>query len=159
MKDTMRIGTLVGGGDAVRVIPQIVGHGFESFSLTFWQTTGETDLVETGKRVQELAAEHDFVISSVGIFGNPLTNTGDNSDAIASWERLIDHAHLFGTDMVSGFTGRLPGVSIDESIPKFTEVFGELSKEQRIAVCESRLRTVPWVETGDQVTGILLTIH
>lgn len=24
MKDTMRIGTLVGGGDAVRVIPQIV---------------------------------------------------------------------------------------------------------------------------------------
>lgn len=41
MKDTMRIGTLVGGGDAVRVIPQIVGHGFESFSLTFWQTTGK----------------------------------------------------------------------------------------------------------------------
>lgn len=128
MKDTMRIGTLVGGGDAVRVIPQIVCHGFESFSLTFWQTTGETDLVETGKRVQELAAKHDFVISSVGIFGNPLTNTGDNSDALASWERLIDHAHVFGTDMVSGFTGRLPGVSIDESIPKFTEVFGELTK-------------------------------
>lgn len=32
MKDTMRIGTLVGGGDAVRVIPQIVGHGFESLA-------------------------------------------------------------------------------------------------------------------------------
>lgn len=155
----MRIGTLVGGGDAVRVIPQIVGHGFESFSLTFWQTTGETDLVETGKRVQELAAKHDFVISSVGIFGNPLTNTGDNSDALASWERLIDHAHVFGTDMVSGFTGRLPGVSIDESIPKFTEVFGELTKEQQIAGYELPSRTVPWMAIGLQGTGISLIIQ
>lgn len=128
MQDTLRIGTLVGGGDALRVIPQIIGHGFESFSLTFWQTTGTTDLAETAARLRELAAEHDFTISSVGIFGNPLTGTGDNSDTLASWERLIDHAHLFGTDLVSGFTGRLPGVSIDESIPKFAEVFGELSK-------------------------------
>lgn len=128
MEDTMRIGTLVGGGDAVRVIPQIIGHGFESFSLTFWQTTGETNLTETAARVRELAAEHDFVISSVGIFGNPLTGSGDNADTLASWERLIDHAHLFGTGMVSGFTGRLTGQSIDESIPKFTQVFGELSK-------------------------------
>lgn len=122
MKDTMRIGTLVGGGDAVRVIPQIVGHGFESFSLTFWQTTGETDLVETGKRVQELAAKHDFVISSVGIFGNPLTNTGDNSDALASWERLIDHAHVFGTDMVSGFTDdyqECPLMNRFRSLPRY----------------------------------------
>lgn len=159
MKDTMRIGTLVGGGDAVRVIPQIVGHGFESFSLTFWQTTGKTDLVETGKRVQELAAEHDFVISSVGIFGNPLTNTGDNSDAIASWERLIDHAHLFGTDMVSGFTGRLPGYPLMNLFRSSPRCLESCPKEQRIAVCELPSRTVPWVETGDQVTGILLTIH
>ncbi|MFC3747209.1 sugar phosphate isomerase/epimerase family protein [Paenibacillus sp. GCM10012306] len=129
MQDTLRIGTLVGGGDAVRVIPQIVGHGFESFSLTFWQTTGETDLAETAKRVRELADQHNFVISSVGIFGNPLINTNGNEDALASWERLIDTAHLFGTDMVSGFTGRLPGQSIDDSLPKFAEVFGELSKK------------------------------
>ncbi|WNS45467.1 sugar phosphate isomerase/epimerase [Paenibacillus sp. MMS20-IR301] len=128
MQDTLRIGTLVGGGDALRVIPQIAPHGFESFSLTFWQSTGATDLADTAARVRELAAEHNFVISTVGIFGNPLTGTGDNADTLASWERLIDHAHLFGTDMVSGFTGRLPGVSIDESIPKFAEVFGELAK-------------------------------
>ena len=128
MKDSLRIGTLVGGDSAVKVIPQIVSHGFESFSLTFWQTTGETDLVETAKRVRELGEKHNFVISTVGIFGNPLTGTGDNADTVASWERLIDHAHLFGTDIVSGFTGRLPGVSIDQSIPKYAEVFGELSK-------------------------------
>lgn len=124
----IRIGTLVGGGDAARVIPQIAGHGFESYSLTFWQTTGNTDLKETAKQVRELADKHGFVVSSLGIFGNPLTRTGDNADALASWERLIDHAHLFGTDLVTGFTGRLTDQSIDASMPKFAEVFGELGR-------------------------------
>ncbi|MCL6457009.1 MAG: sugar phosphate isomerase/epimerase [Gorillibacterium sp.] len=128
MSHEIRIGTLVGGGDAVRVIPQIVGHGFESFNLTFWQTTGATDLVETAKRVRALADEHDFVISSVGIFGNALTGTGDHADTLASWKRVIDTAHLFGTDLVSGFTGRLVGESIAASMSKYAEVFGELSK-------------------------------
>ncbi|MFB9327988.1 sugar phosphate isomerase/epimerase family protein [Paenibacillus aurantiacus] len=128
MTHVLRIGTLVGGGDAVRVIPQIVSHGFESFSLTFWQTTGGTDLVETAKRVRELQDEYGFIISTLGIFGNPLTGTGDNADTLASWERLIDHAHLFGTDIVSGFTGRLTGESIEASIPKYAQVFGELGR-------------------------------
>lgn len=124
----LRIGTLVGGGDAIRVIPQIAKHGFESYSLTFWQTTGEIDLKETAKRVAEIVDEHDAVISAVGIFGNPLTGTGDNRDTLASWERLIDHAHLFGADIVNGFTGRITDRPIEESIPKFKEVFGELAR-------------------------------
>jgi Sugar phosphate isomerases/epimerases len=128
MTNLLRIGTLVGGGDAVRVIPQIAPHGFESYSLTFWQTTGNTDLAETAKHVRELSDEFGFIISTVGIFGNPLTGAGDNADTLASWERLIDHAHLFGTDIVSGFTGRLTGESIDSSIPRYAEVFGELGK-------------------------------
>jgi sugar phosphate isomerase/epimerase len=40
---------------------------------------------------------------------------------------LIDHAHEFGTDLVTGFTGRMPG-AIDQSISRYAEVFGELSK-------------------------------
>ncbi|MCM3626038.1 sugar phosphate isomerase/epimerase [Paenibacillus glycanilyticus] len=128
MTQLLRIGTLVGGGDAVRVIPQIAPHGFESYSLTFWQTTGKTDLVETAKRVRELSDEFGFIISTVGIFGNPLTGAGDNADTLASWERLIDQAHLFGTNIVSGFTGRLTGESIESSIPRYAEVFGELGR-------------------------------
>ena len=123
----IRIGTLVGGEDAVRVLPQIVPHGFESFSLTFWQSTRGLDLSETAKRVKEILAESGSVVSSLGIFGNVLTGAGDNADTLASWERLIDHAHEFGTDLVAGFTGRMPG-AIDGSIPKFREVFGELAK-------------------------------
>ncbi|KRE98862.1 sugar phosphate isomerase [Paenibacillus sp. Soil766] len=128
MENILRIGTLVSGSNADHVIPQIVKHGFESFNLTFWQTTGSTDLVEMAKRVRALADKHDFVVPAVSIFGNPLTGDGDNTDTLASWERLIDNAHLFGADIVSGFTGRLRGQPIDESIPKFKEVFGELTR-------------------------------
>ncbi len=128
MNRQIKIGTLVGGSDAVRVIPQIAGHGFETFSLTFWQTTGETDLAETAKRVRELSEQYGFAISSLGIFGNPLTGSGGNGDTLGSWERLIDCAHLFGTDIISGFAGRLTDRPIDESIPRFKEVFGELAR-------------------------------
>jgi len=126
--EQIRIGTLVNGGSAAKVIPQIIDHGFESFGLTFWQTTGDVDLKETAKKVKELLAERDVVISTVGIFGNPLTGHGNNADTLASWERLIDHAHLFGASIVAGFTGRLTDRPIDESMDKFKEVFGELAR-------------------------------
>ncbi|ANE47232.1 sugar phosphate isomerase [Paenibacillus swuensis] len=124
----IRIGTLVHGGSAIKVIPQLIPHGFESFGLTFWQTTGSTNLKEVAQQTQEILQEQDVRISTLGVFGNPLTGAGDNADTLASWERLIDHAHLFGAPIVSGFTGRLTDCTLDESIPKFKEVFGELAK-------------------------------
>lgn len=123
----IRIGTLVRAGDAVKVLPQIIPYGFESFALTFGQSTKGENLSELSKQLKEIIAEKDIVISSIGVFGNPLTGVGDHADTLASWERLIDHAHEFGTDVIAGFTGRLPG-AIDSSIHKFAEVFGELSK-------------------------------
>lgn len=128
MEQAIKIGTLVNGNTADSIIPQIVGHGFESFNLTFWQTTGQTDLKELAARLRSLADKHGFVISAISVFGNPLTGEGNNSDTLASWERLIDHAHLFGTDIVSGFTGRITDRPIDESIAKFQQVFGELAR-------------------------------
>ncbi|GGH28652.1 sugar phosphate isomerase/epimerase family protein [Paenibacillus segetis] len=126
--EQLRIGTLVGGKDAVRVIPQIAPYGFESFSLTFGRSTEGMDLKEASKAITELAAKHDAVISSIGVYGNTLTGAGDSADTLASWERLIDHAHLFGTDLVTGFTGRLTDRPIDESIQRYKEVFGELAR-------------------------------
>ncbi|MBI4976543.1 MAG: sugar phosphate isomerase/epimerase [Spirochaetes bacterium] len=123
----IKIGTLVAGNDALRVIPQIIPHGFESFSLTFWQTTGSIDLADLAKRLNVICAEKSVTISSLSIFGNPLTGEGKNADTLASWERLIDAAHLFNTDLVTGFTGRITGKPIPESIPRFTEVFGALA--------------------------------
>lgn len=124
----IRIGTLIGGGEAANLIPKLLPYGFESFSLTFWQTTGGLDLAETAKKVKDALAGTDVCISCISVYGNPLTGHGANYDTLASWERLIDHAHLFGTDLVTGFTGRIVDRPIEESIPRFKEVFGELSK-------------------------------
>lgn len=126
--NNLQIGTLVKGETAEKVIPQILPHGFESFSITFWQTTGDVDLKELAKKVKEVLADKEAVISTLTIFGNPLTGTGDNEDSLGSWERLIDVAHLFDTDLVTGFTGRIPDQPIEESISRYKEVFGELAK-------------------------------
>jgi len=122
--NNIRIGTLVSANDAVRVLPQLIPHGFESFSLTNWQTIEGLNIEETAKKVLEITKPHNIVISTSGIFGNPLVD--DN--CVKAWERLIDTAHLFETDIVSGFAGRIVDAPIDESMPRFKEVFGELAK-------------------------------
>jgi len=119
---------MVWGKDALAGIPQLLPHGFECFSLAFWQSTGQLELKETAAKIKELLAEKNIPISCLTIFGNPLTGIRGSEDTLASWERLIDHAHLFEVDLVTGFTGRLTDRPIDESIPRFKEVFGELAK-------------------------------
>ncbi|WP_254450468.1 sugar phosphate isomerase/epimerase family protein [Cohnella herbarum] len=124
----LRIGTMVWGEEALNVIPQILPHGFECFEIAFWLSTGNTDLVETAKGLKEQLSEKDASISCLSIFGNALTGEGSSEDTLASWERLIDNAHHFGVDLITGFTGRLADRPIEESIPRFKQVFGELSK-------------------------------
>jgi sugar phosphate isomerase/epimerase len=125
----IRIGTLVGGGkNTGEYIRQILPHGFESLSLTFWQTLGDTDLKQLARDVKEAIGDRNVVISSLGIFGNPLENGEKDKETRKGWTALINHAHLFGTDVVAGFTGRIRGKPIPDSIPRFKQVFGELAR-------------------------------
>lgn len=125
----IRIGTLVGcGAKSPEYIRQIKGYGFESFSITFWQTLGGTDLKKLAKGVKEVIGDSDIVISSLGIFGNPLEKEPKDKETVKGFEKLIDHAHLFGTDIVAGFAGRLRGKPIHESMERFKKVFGPLAK-------------------------------
>ncbi|MDD4518877.1 MAG: sugar phosphate isomerase/epimerase [Limnochordia bacterium] len=122
----LRIGTLVPGNMALKVIPQILPLGFESFGLTFWETIGDINLPQLAQRLQEILEGHDVVISSLSVSNNALAE--DNDKAVADWKQLIDHAHLFGTDLVTGFAGRVVNEPIEKSIPRFREVFGPLAK-------------------------------
>jgi len=126
----IRIGTLVGGNsdDPSTYIKQILPHGFESISITFWQTTGAVDLARSAELVMEALAGRNVTVSTLGIFGNPLEHEAIDHETLAAWEALIDNAHLFGCNIVSGFTGRVRGKSIADSMPRFAEVFGELAR-------------------------------
>ena len=127
--ENIRIGTLVQGGkNTADYIRQILPYGFESFSITFWKTVGDTDLKRLAREVNAVLAGSDAAVSSVGVFGNPMMNDAEAEEARASWRKLITAAKDFGCDLVTGFTGRVVDTPIDENIKRFAQVYGPLVK-------------------------------
>ena len=127
----IRIGTLVNAGgrnDPAGYIRQILPYGFESFSIMFWQTLGGADLKKLAREVNEALAGSDAVVSSLGIFGNPLKSDDLAKQNREGWRKCIDAARLFGCDIVAGFAGRVEDKPIDESMGAFKKVFGPLAK-------------------------------
>ncbi len=124
----IRIGTLVPGSRAPGYIPQILQHGFESFSLTFNPEDHALDLGALAAEMKKVLAGSGAVISSLGVFGNPLGDLEKDAQIRDIFERAIDQAHLFGADVVTGFAGRVRGASIPDSIARFKEVFAPLAK-------------------------------
>lgn len=124
----IRIGTLAKMEGCEGYLPQILGHGFESFQLTNWQKLPEgAETVEgqgeLARRVKGLL-EDRAIVDSIGIYGNPMT---DEVTRIA-WETLIKSAGEWGATTVCGFTGCIPDQSVEESMERFGEVFGPLTK-------------------------------
>jgi len=120
----IRIGTLVKAeNNPASYIRQILPHGFESFSLTFWKHDNGIDLECLARETAD-AVGSQAIISSLGMFGNPL----QDEEALRSWERCIDTAHLFGTKLVAGFAGAVEGKPLPESMPRFKEVWSELAR-------------------------------
>jgi len=125
----IRIGTLVNGNQAAPdYIRQIKPYGFESFSITFWQKIGDVNLKELALKVRDAIGDDEIKINCLGMFGNPLESTPIDEETLKGWEVLIDHAHLFGANVVAGFAGRLRGKKVDESMNRFKEVFTPLCK-------------------------------
>jgi sugar phosphate isomerase/epimerase len=126
----IRIGTLLRPSDSKPgdYIRQILPHGFESFSMWYWRVLGDANLPRLADEIRQALGDSGAVISSVSIYGNPLETTATDLEALRGWQELIDHAHLFGTNIVAGFTGRLRGRSIDDSLPRFKAIFEPLAK-------------------------------
>jgi sugar phosphate isomerase/epimerase len=121
----IRIGTMVHAESALTTVPQIAPHGFESFQLTFGHRVGSLDVDSLADQLRRMsdAAGGSWVISAVGIYGNPLVE----DEVAGDWLRLIESADRFGCDLVSGFAGRVPDVPVPESMDRFRDVFGPLA--------------------------------
>lgn len=129
MHSKIRIGTIVPGGEkSPDYIRQIIGYGFESFSITFGPHPGDIDLKRLSDDVKEAIGDRDVIVSSLGVFGNPLGDRPVDEETVKGWERAIDNAHHFGADIVAGFAGRVVDKPVPESMPKFKQVFGELAR-------------------------------
>ena len=68
------------------------------------------------------------VISSLGVYGNPLDDKNKGAETRESWKKVIDAAPLFGCDVVAGFAGRTPDERLDKCVPAWKKVFGPLLK-------------------------------
>ncbi len=119
----IRIGTLAGFGLGTDYLRAILPHGFESFELTLWQYVGDIDLEERAKEVLGVLDDR-AIVSSLGIYGNPLQDEKCASD----WAKVIRAAPAFGANVVCGFAGAIEDRPVDQSMSKFAEVFGKLAK-------------------------------
>ncbi len=125
----IRIGTLVRAEGAADYIEQILPRGFESFSITFGSDATNINLKSLAEEINAALKNSKAIISSLGIYGNPLENEDRDKKTLESWEMLIDSAKYFNAGIIAGFTGRLRGCSIPESIEKFREVFAPLAQK------------------------------
>ena len=119
----IRIGTLASLEKGAAYLKQILPHGFESFSLTSWKQIGNVDLKRSAKEIMDVLGDR-AVVSSVGLFGNPLQDENCARDIA----RCIDAAPLFKCSLFTGFAGAIEGRPLPESMPAFKKVWSELVK-------------------------------
>ncbi|BCP56373.1 sugar phosphate isomerase [Kaistia sp. 32K] len=126
----IRIGTMIRANlpDPAAYVREILPLGFESIEPFFWQTLGGKDIPKLAAELKEAIGDAAVVIDTLGMFGNPLETTEIDQQTLEGWKTLIDNAHLFGAKTIAGFTGRIRGKSIEESLPRYKEIWSDLAK-------------------------------
>jgi sugar phosphate isomerase/epimerase len=120
----IKIGTCVRGNDILTVLPEVIKAGFETIELYYNISLDGTDFVELSKRTNEIIGDSGLRISSIGLYCNPLQYEEQRKEL----EYCIDNAKLFNARVIGTFAGALEGESVDDSMPKYKEVFSELAK-------------------------------
>ena len=118
----IHIGTCLPGYLALKWMPVLKEKGFECFELNFHMSYGDTVLEELAEEVKKELDGTDIRIAAIGAYRNPLMYESH----VEELKKAIDAAHLFGTNIVSTFAGAIEGRSVEEAMPVFGKVFGEL---------------------------------
>ena len=99
----INIGTCVPGQFAERWLPVIKDKGYECFAINFHMGYYGVDLKALAPKVNEILADTDTYVSTIGYYCNALENESQLHDL----EFAIDNAHLFGAKTVATFAGAL----------------------------------------------------
>jgi len=127
--DFPRIGTVIRAAErAASAIRELRPLGFESWQLLFSLKRDRVPpLAPLAEEVN--VVREDTVISALGIYGNPLREDAVGEESRRSLREAMQTARRFGTDLIGCFAGRVPGASVDDSLPRFREVWSELARE------------------------------
>jgi len=107
-------------------IPKLIDLGFETFSVMFF-IDKEYDMPKVAHELLQALEGTGCGVSNLCMYGNALKDDENGQKSREYWNMLINSAHLFNTDIVAGFAGRVAGCPVPESIPKYKEVFGPLA--------------------------------
>lgn len=121
MQQDIYIGTLVQVKEnTVEYLKQIIPYGFESFAFTFGHNALTwMEPAELAEKVMPLLKSHGIRVGAISAYGNPLGSDERAETIRAQLKKLVEAAHLFETDVVSGFTGRVPGKSVPDTMEDF----------------------------------------
>ena len=144
----IKIGTCIPGNQAPEWIPHMIAAGYESVSVNFHMSLGGVDLKEYHHVVREALGDSGVGVGSIGFYCNAL----QNEEQRKTLETAIDVAHLYGTNMVSTFAGALEGESVEAAIPRFKEVFGELTRRAEDRGVKLVIENCPMGGTWDHCT-------
>ena len=125
MGQDILIGLMVSAdGDTLGKLRKFVPYGIESVAFTFGHDKEDMmDPEEFASIIMPFLNENNVKVGALEAYGNPLLDTPKALKLRQILGRLAECAHLFGTDVVAGFTGRVLGCPVPDSIPKFKEVW------------------------------------
>jgi sugar phosphate isomerase/epimerase len=121
--EQIKIGTCIPGTLAEDWAPHMVKAGFETVSINFHMSLEGIDLKELAPKVKGILGDK-ATVGALGYYCNAL----QYEDHRETLKKCIDSAPLFGTSIVSTFAGAIENESVDFAMPKFKEVFSELTK-------------------------------
>jgi sugar phosphate isomerase/epimerase len=146
------IGTLIKGSeDCAQWIHTLAPMGFSCFSITFWEHLGTIDLHKLCDSVLEATEQTETFISSLSVYGNPLSQDEMGTATLESMKQLIEAAPSFNCSVVSGFAGRIPGASVPDSIEAWKSTFSPLverAEQQNISIAFENCRLGDTWKTG-----------
>ena len=125
MSETIKIGTMVQVNEhSASYLKQILPYGFERVACTFGHDKEDMmDPEAFAEQVMPVLDAHGVTVGAIEAYGNPLLDTPKAEKLRQFLRRLAECAHLFRTDIIAGFAGRIPNCPVPESIPKFKEVW------------------------------------
>lgn len=130
----IKIGTCIPGNSAAKWLPHFAKHDFETFSLNFHMSFNGMDIEEFAPKALDMIKDSNAKFDALGFYSNPL----QNKEHFESIVRCIKAAKLYGCETVSCFAGALEGESVESAIPRFKEVFSELTKiaaDNGVTIC------------------------
>lgn len=119
----IEIGTCIPGTEAEKWIPHMVNAGFECVAINFHMSLGGTDLAKLADKVKNMLDGTGVRVATLGYYCNAI----ENPDHWETLRHVVEMAPLFGAPMVSTFAGAYEGKSVEEAMPKFKEVFTDIT--------------------------------